>query len=271
MFSEMDEAEDEAEVSAAAQGEESLGGGEQQLQPSAVLTLDGLAAAVRQQHPLLFGNRSSGVPQQDPQQQQAQVQALCDVVYRQLRFKHEPFEWVYEGLEPLLLPPLLRRRKLTPLTLAVVAAATARRLGLPLLPLPAHSAEAVASAAAAVAAAAHLDGAAAAAAAASSADDASVQLRPDLAQRYAAKAQIAAPTAEPWVLILPTAAAVGAMGHGSSSSSPQQPQGSLGARGAHLLIDAGTGKPLDGAAAQLQHPSLSQVLGVEWTGTRGRV
>jgi hypothetical protein len=59
------------------------------------------------------------------------------VLYRQYKLRYEPFEWVYDGLKPLLLPNLLSRRKGAPLTLAAAAAAVGRRLGVPLVPLPA--------------------------------------------------------------------------------------------------------------------------------------
>jgi regulator of sirC expression with transglutaminase-like and TPR domain len=38
-------------------------------------------------------------------------------------------EWVYDGLAPLMLPDVLRRRKGIPIALALAAAALARRLG----------------------------------------------------------------------------------------------------------------------------------------------
>ena len=47
------------------------------------------------------------------------------------RMQHKPVEWVYDGLRPLLLPDVLRRRKGIPLMLAVTFAAVARRLGVP--------------------------------------------------------------------------------------------------------------------------------------------
>jgi hypothetical protein len=58
------------------------------------------------------------------------------------RLRCEPFEWVYEGLSPLLLPDCLAARRAAPAAAAVAAAAVGARLGLPLLPLPAEAAPA---------------------------------------------------------------------------------------------------------------------------------
>ena len=127
------------------------------------------------------------------QLQAQQALALADVLYRQQRFKHEPFEWVYEGLHPLLLPQRLQRRKLAPLTLATVAAGVARRLGLPLLPVPGQPDAEIAAGVE--------EGPAGGAAAQGGLP--LEQLRPDVAQRYAGRASAAAPEAGPWLLLLP--------------------------------------------------------------------
>ena len=52
----------------------------------------------------------------------------------QHKFRYKPFEWLYEGLEPLLLQPVLERKQGIPLTLAVLYSSLALRLGVPLLP-----------------------------------------------------------------------------------------------------------------------------------------
>jgi hypothetical protein len=57
------------------------------------------------------------------------------------KFKYEPFEWVYDGLSPLLLPHVLARRKGAPLALALATAAAARRLGVPARLICAHDGE----------------------------------------------------------------------------------------------------------------------------------
>jgi hypothetical protein len=54
---------------------------------------------------------------------------LPQVLFKQARLRNTPFEWVYDGLAPALLPQVLERSKGMPLSLALVAAAVARRLG----------------------------------------------------------------------------------------------------------------------------------------------
>ena len=53
---------------------------------------------------------------------------------RQHKFRYKPFEWLYEGLDPLLLQPVLEKRQGIPLTLAVLYCSVGLRLGIPLLP-----------------------------------------------------------------------------------------------------------------------------------------
>lgn len=203
------------------------------------LSLDELAAVVQQQHPQLFpfridsssGSSSSGVGGTQLQVQQAL--ALADVLYRQQRFKHEPFEWVYEGLQPLLLLPRLQRRKLTPLSLATVAAAVARRLDLPLLPVPAEpDAEIAAGLQEGPAGAATAQGALPL-----------QQLRPDVVQCYAGRASAAAPEAGPWLLLLPDVV--------------RQQQFVQW----HHALDARTGQLVDAAEAVRRYPALQQPAG----------
>lgn len=57
----------------------------------------------------------------------------------QLRFKHEPVEWVYDGLGPALLGRSLAARRGVPLSLALVYCGVAARLGLAAMPLLAAS------------------------------------------------------------------------------------------------------------------------------------
>lgn len=47
---------------------------------------------------------------------------------QQKKLRCDPFEWVYEGLDPLLLPAVISKRKGIPLSLAIAAGAVARRL-----------------------------------------------------------------------------------------------------------------------------------------------
>lgn len=54
------------------------------------------------------------------------------VLFSEAKLRNTPFEWVYDGLAPALLPQVLKRRKGMPLSLTLVAAAVARRLGMPM-------------------------------------------------------------------------------------------------------------------------------------------
>jgi hypothetical protein len=55
--------------------------------------------------------------------------AALQVLFKQAKLRNAPFEWVYDGLAPALLPQVLARSKGMPLALALVVAAVARRLG----------------------------------------------------------------------------------------------------------------------------------------------
>ncbi len=65
---------------------------------------------------------------------------------RSLKYKYEPFEWVYEGLDPILMSTILNcrtgpgRKKCTPAALALALATVGERVGLKLLPMPAFAA-----------------------------------------------------------------------------------------------------------------------------------
>ncbi|KAL4438524.1 hypothetical protein ABPG77_000172 [Micractinium sp. CCAP 211/92] len=232
-------------------------------EPGAV-TLDGLAAAVRQQHPALFGSsaadaRGGGAAGGGAAARRLeQAAALADALYRQQRFKFEPFEWVYEGLSPLLLPERLLRRKLAPVTLATVAAGVARRLGLPLLPVPADAGEEIAAAV--------VEGPGGGAAAGGLPLD---QLRPDVAQRYAGRAAAAPPTAGPWALLLDCSSGSSSPGSSTSSSSAAgvgggsggAAGGQAGRRWTHAM-DACTGELVDVAGAAQRYPGLQ--LSAKW-------
>lgn len=224
-------------------------------------TLDELAAAVRRKHATLFDRGAADMDSSDAggsggssggaargataARRLEQAAALADVLYRQQRFKFEPFEWVYEGLAPLLLPARLARRKLAPVTLAAVAAGVGRRLGLPLLPVPAEAGEEIAAAVA--------EGPAGGAVAGGLPLD---QLRPDVAQRYAGRAAAAPPTAGPWALLI-DCSGKGSSGCGSAAGGG----GGSDDRGhswTHAL-DACTGELVDAAAAAQKYPGLQLV------------
>ena len=122
-------------------------------------------------------------PSSDPSFISERLHTLVDVLYRtdKVKLKYEPFEWVYEGLSPLLLPKVLKNRKGTPAALAIAAAAVGRRVGVPLLPMPAAPIEAGAG----------------------QDPDSAIQLEnlpPDLQQRVSSSTQAAAPGPGRWLL-----------------------------------------------------------------------
>jgi hypothetical protein len=57
-----------------------------------------------------------------------QLQAVRGFMYGHLRLRHDPIEWLYDGLAPLLLPSALRLRKAPPFTLGVLATSLCTRL-----------------------------------------------------------------------------------------------------------------------------------------------
>lgn len=66
-------------------------------------------------------------------------------VMRSLKYKYEPFEWVYEGLDPIMMRSVLQgrtgpnRKKCTPAALALALSTIGERAGLLLLPMPAFA------------------------------------------------------------------------------------------------------------------------------------
>ncbi|KAJ9519972.1 hypothetical protein QJQ45_014704, partial [Haematococcus lacustris] len=60
-----------------------------------------------------------------------QLEAVRFYLYRHLRLRHEPIEWVYDGLRPLLPRRAIARRKAAPLALGMLAAGLSSRVGLP--------------------------------------------------------------------------------------------------------------------------------------------
>ena len=59
-------------------------------------------------------------------------QLVLQVLFRDKRLKQEPYEWVYDGLQPLMVSDVLRTGKGMALSLALIYAFVARRLGLAL-------------------------------------------------------------------------------------------------------------------------------------------
>ena len=58
------------------------------------------------------------------------------VVHKRHKIRFEPFEWVYDGLKPLLLPDILQTKKGMSHSLAALYCCVARRAGLALIPVP---------------------------------------------------------------------------------------------------------------------------------------
>ena len=55
-------------------------------------------------------------------------------MHQDLKFRQEPFEWVYDGLSPLLLDEVLANKKGMSASLAALYTAVGRRLGFHLIP-----------------------------------------------------------------------------------------------------------------------------------------
>eukprot|EP00887_Chlorella_sp_A99_P006874 scaffold2.g6874.t1 len=226
------------------------------------LTLDQLAADVRRAAPDLFppaagSGGGGGAPgdgsierqqQQGTQLRRRQAAVLGEVLYRRHRLRYEPFEWVYDGLQPLLLADVLRRRKGAPVALAGATAAVGARLGLPLLPLPAESG-------AATAGSLQLGAVAAAAGEA---------LGPELASHVATRTPATAPPPSTWVLLVDDPGSSDPSS--SSSSGPSDPRGSSTSSGnsgnsndpsatADCYLDASTGVLLDAAGVRAKYPT----------------
>ena len=231
------------------------------------LAIEQLAADVRQEAPDLFhpdpvesspggSDRTSGSAagrgaaqherqqQQQQQQQRRRLQVLAEVLYRQHRLRYEPFEWVYDGLQPLLLPEVLKRRKGAPIVLAGLAAAVGRRLGLPLLPVPGESAEQAAASQQPSTAAAQQ----------------SELLSLELATRVATRTPATAPPPSSWVLLLLDPAWDGRLGTGAASGAGSHedagPSGGAAAGAVDCCyLDAASGALLDDAGVRAKYPT----------------
>lgn len=155
---------------------------------------------------------------------------IADVIYKQLKLRSEPFEWVYEGLWPLLIPEVFGpsnsnegNKKIAPATLAITVTAVAHRLGLPALPFPAATPQSEGE---------------------STSTTLHHPLSPLLAARLAsARQQGAVPALEPWVVGL------------FSSSTANPPQAVYSLPNATFL-DAAQGDIVSGEQACARYPSL---------------
>ncbi|MEW5310833.1 MAG: hypothetical protein WDW38_002594 [Sanguina aurantia] len=63
----------------------------------------------------------------------SQLENISKLMFKHHKMKHEPVEWLYDGVGPLLLPEVLETGKGVPLTLAIAHQSVARRLGVPTL------------------------------------------------------------------------------------------------------------------------------------------
>lgn len=61
---------------------------------------------------------------------------LLQTLFHKKRFRQDPFEWVYEGLDPLNLVAVLQTSKGISLSLAVLYISIARQLGIPMSMMP---------------------------------------------------------------------------------------------------------------------------------------
>lgn len=103
-------------------------------QNSSLVTLDNLTSHIQSKQPTIF----SGCRGEAAQQQllEKQLQAIIQVLFKELRFKVDQVEWVYDGLAPALLPDLLAKRQAVSLSLSVCVSALSRRLGVSALVVP---------------------------------------------------------------------------------------------------------------------------------------
>lgn len=59
---------------------------------------------------------------------------MLQIVHGELKYRQEPYEWVYDGLHPLLLDSVLKSREGIHISLAALYCALGRRLGCTILP-----------------------------------------------------------------------------------------------------------------------------------------
>jgi hypothetical protein len=180
------------------------------------------------------------------------LHALVDVLYRtdKIKLKYEPFEWVYEGLGPLLLPKVLKKRKGTPAALAIAATAIARKINLSLLPMPAAPIEAGAG----------------------QDPDAAIpveNLPPDLQQRVSSTIQAASPGPGPWLLkLFPdnyTTTAPTAPSSNDENSNGNVHRGEEGEiEDLGLYLDPSNGDILSSTEVSKRFPSVGRLSPAEW-------
>lgn len=72
---------------------------------------------------------------------EVRLESFIHSFYGKLGYKYEPFEWLYEGLNPILLSHVMETRKGTPAALALALSTIGLKLGIHLLPMPLNISE----------------------------------------------------------------------------------------------------------------------------------
>lgn len=98
------------------------------LEQKSMTVTDLLAAASRHISPLL--------DQATVNSDRERLETFVRKIYVDMKYKYEPFEWLYEGLSPIAMSHVLHTRKGTPAALALCLSALGERIGLMLLPMP---------------------------------------------------------------------------------------------------------------------------------------
>ncbi|GBF98489.1 hypothetical protein Rsub_11699 [Raphidocelis subcapitata] len=194
---------------------------------SAREALDSMAAQVREEAGGgLFDSPAPGSSGQDvaPRQLEAVGKAMFGPP---LKFKFEPFEWVYDGLSPALLPHVLDRRKGAPLALAMAAAGVARRLGVAAYPVCAHDAEVLGV----QSGPAHMQG-----------------IPAEVAARQAGRVVAAPPSPNTWLVAVGGALITPASGGGAGTSSSSSSSSSSGGSDTSSSSSGGSGGSGGGGA-----------------------
>lgn len=88
--------------------------------------LDAIADHIRRERPGAFRDPSTDLVPASAEE----LRAVGESLSVGMHFRQEPFEWVYDGLKPLLLPDVVRNRKGMSVSLATLTICVLRRLGL---------------------------------------------------------------------------------------------------------------------------------------------
>lgn len=71
-----------------------------------------------------------------PNSDREKLEAFVHGTYGKMKFKYEPFEWLYEGLKPIMKSNVLSTKKGTPAALSLCLSALGEKVDLMLLPMP---------------------------------------------------------------------------------------------------------------------------------------